>query len=52
MLHTKSQGHRTPGSGVEDLQGFIIYLQTWPSYSCDQNSLNINIANLSQEVFI
>ena len=41
MLHTKSQGHRPPGSGEEDfLRVFTIYGRGSHFGSCDPNDLN------------
>ena len=40
MLHTKFQGHR-PFSSREELLRFLPYIWAWwPSWSCDQDSLN------------
>ena len=40
MLHTKSQGHRPPGSGDDFFKGFYHIWAWWPSWSCDQDHLN------------
>ena len=42
MLHIKFRGNRPTGSGEEDfLKGFY-HIRAWrPSWSCDQNPMNI-----------
>ena len=39
MLHTKSQGHRSSGSGEEDFS-IVFTIHGRPSWSCDQNILH------------
>ena len=29
MVHTKSQGHLSSGSGEEDFKGFLLYMGVW-----------------------
>ena len=39
MLHTKFQGHWSPGSGEEVFKGFYHIWAWWPYWSCDPEGL-------------